>query len=138
MTLSDRTWRRTGWCSELFARHTCLDLDSQERELAETSEDLFISAISTFDIARLLSNELLRLRHRFVEWKEISFAELRALPVDLTHEIAWEANNLSGSFHNDPADRLLVATARLMKLTLVTADNLILRYPHVKTMSALR
>ena len=64
--------------------------------------------------------------------------ELRALPLDLTHEIAWEAYNLPGRFHNDPADRILVATARLMKLTLVTADNLILRYPHVKTMSALR
>ena len=65
-------------------------------------------------------------------------AELRALPIDLTNEIGWEAYNLPGRFHNDPADRLLVATARVRNLTLVTGDDLILRYPHVKTLSAKR
>jgi PIN domain nuclease of toxin-antitoxin system len=110
--------------------------NKSRRELAETAQDLFISAISSFEIARLLSKQLLRLRHRFDEWKETSFAELRALPADVTHEIAQEAYELPGRFHNDPADRLLVATARLMKLTLITADDLILRYPYVKTLSA--
>jgi hypothetical protein len=43
-----------------------------------------------------------------------------------------------GSFHNDPADRILVATARLHDLVVITADDLILRYRHVKTLSALR
>jgi len=54
----------------------------------------------------------------------------------VTHEIAWEAYNLPGAFHNDRADRVLVATARIKKLTLVTADDLILGYPHVKTLRA--
>ena len=65
-------------------------------------------------------------------------AELRASPIDLTPEVAWEAYNLPGRFHNDPADRLLVATARVRSLTLVTGDDLILRYPHVKALSAKR
>jgi len=108
------------------------------RELTNTKEEHFISAISTFEIARLLHLGLLRLKHRFADWQELSMAELRASPIDLTHEIAWEAYNLPGRFHNDPADRLLVATARVRNLTLVTGDDLILRYPHVKTLSAKR
>ncbi|PYJ92798.1 MAG: PIN domain nuclease, partial [Verrucomicrobia bacterium] len=79
---------------------------------------------------------LLRLKHTFAEWEELSLTELSASTIDLTHEIAWEAYNLPGTFHNDPADRVLVATARIKKLTLITADELILRYPHVKTLRA--
>ncbi len=78
----------------------------------------------------------MRLKHTFAEWKERSLAELDASTIDVTHEIAWEAYNLPGAFHNDRADRVLVATARIKKLTLVTADDLILGYPHVKTLRA--
>ena len=109
-----------------------------QRELADIAQDRFVSAISTFEIARLIHLGLLRLKHRFAEWKRASLAELNASTVDVTHEIAWEAYNLPGTFHNDPADRVLVATARIANLTLITADDLILRYPHVRTVSAKR
>jgi len=68
---------------------------------------------------------LLRLKHAFAEWKSLSLANLHAETIALTHEIAWDAYNLSGQFHNDPADRVLVATARIERLTLMTADDLI-------------
>ena len=108
------------------------------RELTDISQERFVSAISTLEIARLIHLGLLRLRHRFEEWKQFSLAELNAASLDVTHEIAWEAYNLPGRFHNDPADRVLVATARIANLTLITADDLILRYAHVKTLSAKR
>jgi len=54
------------------------------------------------------------------------------LSVDL--ENIEEAYSLPGEFHSDPADRVLVATARLSKLTLVTGDQKILDYPHVQAM----
>jgi PIN domain nuclease of toxin-antitoxin system len=108
------------------------------RELTDISQERFVSAISTLEIARLIHLGLLRLRHRFAEWKQFSLAELNAATLEVNHEIAWEAYNLPGRFHNDPADRVLVATARIAKLTLITADDLILRYPHVKTLSAKR
>jgi PIN domain nuclease of toxin-antitoxin system len=41
-----------------------------------------------------------------------------------------------GGLHKDPADRLLVATARLHDLTLLTADEWILGYRHVETLDA--
>jgi PIN domain nuclease of toxin-antitoxin system len=112
--------------------------EKSRRELADITQERFVSAISTFEMARLIHLGLLRLKHRFTEWKRASLAELNALTIDVTHEIAWEAYNLPGTFHNDPADRVLVATARVAKLTLITADDLILRYPHVKTVSAKR
>jgi PIN domain nuclease of toxin-antitoxin system len=106
------------------------------RELANLDAERFVSPISTVEIARLVHIGLLRLKHAFAEWKNLSLANLNAETVGLTHEIAWDAYNLPGKFHNDPADRVLVATARIERLTLVTADDLILKYPHVKALCA--
>jgi PIN domain nuclease of toxin-antitoxin system len=106
--------------------------------LSDLNQQRFISAISTFEIARLVSRGLLQFHQPFPYWQEDALRELHAQTIDVTHEIAWEAYNLPGLFHNDPADRILVATARLHDFLLVTADDLILRYAHVKTISATR
>jgi PIN domain nuclease of toxin-antitoxin system len=106
------------------------------RKLADADQERFVSPISTLEIARLLYLGLLHLKHGFAEWRTLSLAHLHAAMVPLTHEIAAEAYHLPGNFHKDPIDRLLVATARLDRLTLITADDLILRYPHVKTLRA--
>ncbi len=120
------------WSQEIPER-----LNAKTRhELADLDQERFVSPISTLEIARLIHLGVLRLKHTFIEWKELSLAELGASTLGLTHEIAWEAYNLPGTFHADPADRVLVATARVEKLTLITADDLILRYPHVKTLRA--
>jgi PIN domain nuclease of toxin-antitoxin system len=54
--------------------------------------------------------------------------------IELTPEIVVDAANLPGSFHPDPADRLIVATARAHGATLLTTDAKILAYPHVQTL----
>lgn len=59
---------------------------------------------------------------------------LRTIPVD--HAISVEAYALPGDFHPDPADRILVATARLHDCHLVTADRRILSYAMVRTLAA--
>ena len=46
-------------------------------------------------------------------------------------DIIKEAYSLPETFHADPADRILTATARINDFTLLTADNRILDYPHV-------
>lgn len=60
------------------------------------------------------------------------FAALMAKPIirtaHLTARIALEASNLPGSLHQDPADRLLIATARELALPLVTRDRKIIDY----------
>jgi PIN domain nuclease of toxin-antitoxin system len=51
--------------------------------------------------------------------------------IDLT--VIQEAYSLPDSFHPDPVDRIITATARIHDLALLTADSKILSYPHVKT-----
>lgn len=47
--------------------------------------------------------------------------------------IAVKSVELPGKFHKDPADRMIVATARMLAAPIVTADQKIRAYSHVKT-----
>lgn len=69
-------------------------------------------------------------------WIERSLSELGAQSLPVTHEIAAEAYALPAPFHKDPVDRILVAAARRHQLSLVTADERILRYAGVRSMDA--
>ena len=72
------------------------------------------------------------------DWIEQSLVALAAETVPVTPEMAAEAYALPGAFHRDPADRVLVAAARLQGWTLVTADDRILKYPEVRSLNAQR
>jgi PIN domain nuclease of toxin-antitoxin system len=50
-----------------------------------------------------------------------------------TLDVMQEAYSLPDEFHQDPADRIIVATARIHDLTIITGDLKIVNYPHVKT-----
>ena len=50
----------------------------------------------------------------------------------LTPEIAIESTRLPGEFHRDPADQIIVATARIHECSLLTVDDKILNYSHVQ------
>ena len=52
--------------------------------------------------------------------------------LELTPRIAIESTKLLGSFHRDPADQIIVATARVYDIPLLTADSHILQYLHVR------
>jgi PIN domain nuclease of toxin-antitoxin system len=54
--------------------------------------------------------------------------------LELTPRIAIETAKLPGSFHRDPADQIIVATARVNDIPLLTADSRILQYPHLRTL----
>jgi len=89
------------------------------------AEPLALSAISLLEIALLVSEEKLRLKGTLADF----FDELEATPVfrilPLTGEIASEVALLGGSLR-DPADRVIVATARVHRLRLVTSDQRII------------
>ncbi len=61
---------------------------------------------------------------------------MMATTVLVSHETAIESYRLPDPFHRDPADRVLVATARIEGATLLTADDGILAYPHVQLLDA--
>ncbi len=51
--------------------------------------------------------------------------------VDLNSEIVIDSTHLPGTFHRDPADRMIVATSRVLKAPLITSDSKILKYEFV-------
>ena len=57
--------------------------------------------------------------------------ELRFIPVD--NALAVASTRLPEPFHLDPADRIIVATARSLDAPLVTRDERLINYPHVET-----
>ena len=67
-----------------------------------------------------------------LEWLEEALAYPGVQLLDLTVPILVESTQLPGSFHRDPADQIIVATARLYNIPLLTEDSKILSYPHVQ------
>lgn len=69
-------------------------------------------------------------------WLEEARNHLGFADAALAHSIAMGAYDLPGPFHKDPADRMLVATARHLNCTLMTADERILQCPDVQSLDA--
>jgi PIN domain nuclease of toxin-antitoxin system len=121
----------------IWAQESPEKFGRQARALLEdTANTVSVSAIAALEIARLVFFRRLQLNEPASVWIADSVQSLGAQMLDVTPQIAAEAYELPGTFHKDPADRVLVATARLHNLTLLTADNFILRYPHVNTLRA--
>jgi PIN domain nuclease of toxin-antitoxin system len=53
--------------------------------------------------------------------------------VGISPEISWLSTQLPPPFHDDPADQIIVATARAENAVLLSADRLLRAYPHVHT-----
>ena len=64
------------------------------------------------------------------QWVEEALATPGLTLVPLTPEIALDSSRLPGDFHGDPADRIIVATARRLGARLLTRDEKLLAYGH--------
>ncbi|MFP4070307.1 MAG: type II toxin-antitoxin system VapC family toxin [Opitutales bacterium] len=106
--------------------------DGTVAELQLPQNEVFVSAITSAELACLVRKKKIELSAHWRRWFRDAIEKngWAVLPVDL--ENIEEAYSLPGEFHSDPADRVLAAAARLNKLTLVTGDQRILDYPHVK------
>jgi PIN domain nuclease of toxin-antitoxin system len=96
-----------------------------------------LAAISLKEAAWLLAHGRIVLREPEAAWADwlrdaASSPGLEVLP--LTVEVAIASEQLPQSFPKDPADRLIVATARLLGLTLITADEALIRHAYVPTL----
>lgn len=104
--------------------------------LSDRQNSLYVSTVSTLEIARLLTAGIISLGEPLASWISDTLRALECGTMEVSHQVAIEAYSLPGSFHKDPADRLLVATARIHDLILVTMDERILQYAHVKSQDA--
>ena len=94
---------------------------------------LALSAISVFELTLKVRKGKIDLRLPSDQWLDLALNPnlITVIPIDA--EIARAANSLPAPFHQDPADRLIVATARLRNLTLITGDEKILQYAHLQS-----
>jgi PIN domain nuclease of toxin-antitoxin system len=100
--------------------------------LQKAGNERLVSAISALEIARLCANQSIIFSMSPRTWIEASARDLLLHHVGVEYQAAIEAYALPEPFHRDPVDRILVATARLHQATLLTADERILEYPHVR------
>ena len=106
----------------------------QFQEITESEEDMIgVSAISCWEIAKLCEYGRLDLPVELGEWFRLALEYPGVSLLPLTPEIAVESTSLPGSFHRDPSDQIIVATARMYECPLVTSDSKIADYPHVQT-----
>lgn len=98
-----------------------------------TSKSVHVSCISSWEIALLVARGRLRLALDVRDW----LCRCEALPfltfVAVSNAIAVESVRLPDFPHADPADRIITATALSLGAALVTKDNKLRDYPHVKT-----
>jgi PIN domain nuclease of toxin-antitoxin system len=104
--------------------------------LGDAAHERAVCAVSALELARLVWSGDLALQIPLDEWVEKTLEDLRADAVPITHQIAIEAYRLPEPFHRDPADRQIVACARLHEMTVATADERILGWKHVATVDA--
>jgi PIN domain nuclease of toxin-antitoxin system len=99
---------------------------------AAAAQQVFLPAISLWEAQMLHSKNRIKLPLPFADWLRRASAPgvLRVLPLDA--EVVIALNRLPSSFHGDPADRLIAATARAHRLPLATHDE------HIRKSRAVR
>jgi PIN domain nuclease of toxin-antitoxin system len=122
----------------LLDTHVWVWLVRGERRIARDAQDLifarvdaqslFLSVMSIWELSLLDAKGRISLSLPCLTWVRTALERSGAVTFPLTPEIAVESNHLPGTFHSDPIDRMLIATARVEGLTLVTRDRAILDY----------
>lgn len=112
--------------------------DTAREEIESTIEnggEVVVSAISVWEIGMLIKTGRLVFSIDPEDWlAEVSQIDgVRLMPVDA--EISIKSTMLPGKFHNDPADRVIVATALKLEAPLITMDERIINYEHIETIS---
>jgi len=92
---------------------------------------LAVSAISCWEVAKLVQVGRLALRIDVRPWLDLATSGAGIAVLERTPEVAVESTRLPGTFHRDPADQIIVATSRILGCPLITMDQGIRTYPHV-------
>jgi PIN domain nuclease of toxin-antitoxin system len=122
----------------LLDTHAFIWLASDQSQLSETAkalinrhkEQLFISCISALEIALLVKRERLTLPMEPDEYIESALQHLGIDEVLIDRRILLHSAGLP-DIHNDPFDRVLIATAQIMDMTLLSKDRNMARYPDI-------
>lgn len=114
--------------------HNDPQLTNKLRKTIQNYEDegLGVSIFTCWEVAKLVELKKLILHCPIDEWLDTALHYPGVQLLALTPEIVVESTRLPGQFHRDPADQIIVATARIHDCPLLTMDDRILNYPNVK------
>ena len=103
--------------------------------IANTAQcsELLLSAISPLEFCKLIEKKRIGISCDPEEWmaEALRMPKLRLVP--LTPTIVYRSTILPQPFRDDPADQIIVATAREENATIISKDQLIRDYPHART-----
>jgi PIN domain nuclease of toxin-antitoxin system len=121
-------------CYVIWAVSEPTAISERARDLLTADEsEVHVSAICAAELACAVERRRVVFDRHWKSWFR-HYIELNQWIVEpITLEIVEEAYSLPDAFHADPADRIIVATARLNGFTVLTADRKILDYPHVSS-----
>jgi PIN domain nuclease of toxin-antitoxin system len=95
--------------------------------------EMLLSAISPWEFCKLLEKERIGISCNPEEWLSEAMRMPKFRLVPLTPAIACRSTILPQPFHDDPADQIIVATAREENATIISKDQLIRDYPHARS-----
>ena len=104
------------------------------RALVKPVNELWLSPVSTWEVAWLVEKQRITLDSHFEAWLPRALGAAPFREALFTHDIAAAVRDVR-LHHRDPADLLLVATARVLNLTLVTADERLIDSKQVPTLA---
>ena len=116
-----------------WAAKTPRRLTARARRAIAESPSVAVSAISPWEVAMLVAKGRLELDRDVLVWIRQALALPRVTLVPLTPEIAVRSTRLGAGFPGDPADRIIVASARELGASLVTKDQVLRRAEGVRT-----
>lgn len=103
---------------------------------ALTNSNVYLNAISCWEIAMLVSKKRMILSSPTLNWIEQALKQTGIQLYPLSPQISVESCQLPNGINSDPADKIIVANARTADLTLITQDKQIQKYSkqhHVRT-----
>ena len=100
---------------------------------AHAAGALWLSLISVWEVAKKVEKGQLVLDRPIEDWLDLATSRPGLQLADLTRPILIESCRLPPGFHGDPADQIIVATARTRDATIVTKDAQIRGYGHVRS-----
>lgn len=122
------------WWVNGDARLSQTALDTIIQELNSENGEVLVSSITAWEIALLVEKGRLTLSMNIDDWLD-TVSEVDGVSfVSLDVATAVESTRLPGEFHKDPADRMIVSLARHLNVILITADEKISAYRHVRTL----
>ncbi len=102
-----------------------------KKAILQNPDDIYVSAISALEISLLVEKKRLELPSEPFKWYSAAIRLHGLKEIAIDGEIAAMSGKLS-PIHKDPCDRIVIATAMLKKLGIVTSDKIFREYKNIK------